>query len=140
MNIFIVFAYNNKSWRVLKMCKSDDNRQTMSYNFSWGKEIRFTYSFEKNLYLKATRGVNFVDAELAIVADHVLDIIEHPNSSKYPNQKIYILNLNNYIYLVPFIEKSETEIFLKTIYPSRKLTKKYFGKKQGNLYEKPSKK
>jgi hypothetical protein len=53
-----------------------------------------------------------------------LDIIEHPNQEKYKGQRIFIVNINNYACLVPFVE-SEREIFLKTIIPSRKATKKY---------------
>lgn len=53
-----------------------------------------------------------------------LDIVKHPNIAKYPNQKMFILNIEDYIYLVPFIESSEI-LFLKTIIPSRKATKKY---------------
>ena len=60
--------------------------------------------------------------------DGLLDTIEHPNADKYSNQKIFIVNIENYIYLVPFVE-SEESIFLKTIIPSRKMTKKYLGGK-----------
>jgi len=51
-------------------------------------------------------------------------ILKHKNQVRYPGQKIYIVEINNYAYLVPFIE-TEREIFLKTIIPSRKATKKY---------------
>jgi len=34
------------------------------------------------------------------------------------------LDIGNYAYLVPFVE-TESEIFLKTIIPSRKATRKY---------------
>jgi hypothetical protein len=54
----------------------------------------------------------------------VLDIVEHLNQEKYRNQRIFIVNINNYAYLVPFVE-NEQEIFLKTIIPGRKATKKY---------------
>jgi hypothetical protein len=53
-----------------------------------------------------------------------LDIVQHPNQEKYKGQKIFIINIDNYAYLVPFVE-SEQEIFLKTTIPSRKATKKY---------------
>jgi len=53
-----------------------------------------------------------------------LEIIQHPNVSKYPGQKMFILDIGNYAYLVPFME-SEKGYFLKTIIPSRKATKKY---------------
>jgi hypothetical protein len=51
---------------------------------------------------------------------------EHPNKSKYPNQKILIVDVEGYAYLVPCVIK-EDEYFLKTIIPSRKATKKYLG-------------
>lgn len=50
--------------------------------------------------------------------------MEHPNQEKYKGQKIFIINIDQYAYLVPFVE-NEQEIFLKTIIPSRKATKKY---------------
>ncbi|MBA1446697.1 MAG: hypothetical protein FE835_17700 [Gammaproteobacteria bacterium] len=53
-----------------------------------------------------------------------MDVIKHPNPLRYPNQKMFIVNIENYAYLVPFVE-NETEIFLKTIIPSRKATRKY---------------
>ncbi|OIO71416.1 MAG: hypothetical protein AUJ56_04235 [Zetaproteobacteria bacterium CG1_02_49_23] len=49
---------------------------------------------------------------------------QHPNTLKYPNQKMFVVSIEGYAYLVPFIE-NESEIFLKTIIPSRKATKKY---------------
>jgi hypothetical protein len=52
------------------------------------------------------------------------DILNHKNQKRYPDQKIYAVEINNYVYLVPFVE-TEKEIFLKTIIPSRKATKKY---------------
>ncbi len=59
-----------------------------------------------------------------IEREGLLDIVKHPNPSKYPNQRMFIVNIENYAYLVPFVE-NETELFLKTIIPSRKPTKKY---------------
>jgi hypothetical protein len=54
----------------------------------------------------------------------LLDVVSHPNSLKYPNQRIFIVRIRNYVYLVPFV-KTENELFLKTIIPSRAATKKY---------------
>lgn len=59
-----------------------------------------------------------------ILQDQYLDILEHPNQGKYSNQKIFVINIDNYIYLVPFVI-NEKRIFLKTIFPSRKATKQY---------------
>lgn len=54
----------------------------------------------------------------------MLDIIRHPNASRYPNQSIIVLNMEGYVYLVPYVEQEGTR-FLKTIIPSRKATKEY---------------
>ena len=60
----------------------------------------------------------------------MVDVIEHPNKDKYPNQEIMVFEIEEYIYLVPYVE-SKDEIFLKTIIPSRKETKKYKRKRKG---------
>jgi len=59
----------------------------------------------------------------------LMDLIEHPNKKRYPNQKIYVVNVEGYVHWIPFVE-SETEIFLKTIIPSRKATQRYLGGRQ----------
>ena len=84
----------------------------------------FAWNYEKNIELIENRKISFERVISHIEKYGYLDIISHPNVSKYPNQKMFIINIENYAYLVPFVE-SETEIFLKTIIPSRKATKKY---------------
>lgn len=84
---------------------------------------------EKNVRLKAEREISFEDILTAIDLGGLLDIISHPNKKKYPNQKVMIINIENYAYIVPFTETSE-KYFLKTIFPSRKMTKKYIIKKK----------
>lgn len=84
----------------------------------------FEWDNAKNESLKSIRGVSFEEVVFYINNDFLLDIIPHPNPDKYPNQKIFIVNSDNYAYLVPFIETEES-IILKTIIPSRKATKKY---------------
>jgi len=74
------------------------------------------------------RKISFERVVSQIKKHGYLDIINHPNIEKYPNQKMFILNIENYAYLVPFVE-SEEELFLKTIIPSRKATKKYIEEK-----------
>lgn len=61
-----------------------------------------------------------------LLQGEVLDDLEHPNPQKYPGQRIFVLNIDEYIHLVPYVE-SEDEIFLKTIIPSRKATREYLG-------------
>ncbi len=84
----------------------------------------FAWNLEKNDELIKERGISFERVIYHIEKQEVLDIIKHPNTSKYPSQRMFIVNINNYAYLVPFVE-NESEIFLKTIIPSRKATRKY---------------
>jgi uncharacterized DUF497 family protein len=86
----------------------------------------FLWNDDKNNQLLAERGICFADAIPAISQGDLLDVIQHHNQQKYPNQKIFIIKIKEYVYLVPFVE-NDTEIFLKTIIPSRKMTKKYLG-------------
>ena len=79
---------------------------------------------DKNQQLKRDRGINFEQVLVAIEAGNILDIVEHHNPKQYPDQKIFIIAIANYVYLVPFVEDDE-KVFLKTIIPSRKATKKY---------------
>ncbi len=84
----------------------------------------FEWNSDKNAQLKEERGVSFEDIVFYIDRGDALDIVPHPKPSKYPGQRMFIINVENYAYLVPFIE-SEDIIFLKTIIPSRKATKKH---------------
>lgn len=86
----------------------------------------FDWSIKKNEELKADRNVSFEDVVFSIVHEGLLDIVEHPNKQKYPDQRVFIVKIEDYAYLVPFVEE-ENVIFLKTIIPSRKMTKKYLG-------------
>ena len=85
---------------------------------------------EKNRELVSERGISFEEVVAYIESGHLLDTIQHPNPKKYPNQKVHIVNVNSYIYLVPFVIENEF-IFLKTIIPSRKFTKLYLGESNG---------
>ena len=84
----------------------------------------FVWISEKNAQLIRERGISFERVIYHIERDEILDVVKHPNPSKYPSQRMFILDIGNYAYLVPFIE-TKTEIFLKTIIPSRKATRKY---------------
>lgn len=80
---------------------------------------------KKNALLMDKRGVSFEEV-IAILEDSgPVDVIKHPNLKKYPNQEMYVVEIGSYIYLVPFI-REKNSFFLKTIFPSRKATKKYF--------------
>ena len=84
----------------------------------------FSWSEEKNELLKSERQVSFEDVVFFIEKGFLLDVLEHPNQEKYKGQKIFVVQIDDYVFLVPFIE-NDLEIFLKTIIPSRKATKKY---------------
>ncbi len=84
----------------------------------------FDWDEEKNENLKTSRNISFEIIVIQIEMGKILDILEHPNKRKYKNQRIFVVEYENYAYLVPFIEEDE-KIFLKTIIPSRKATKTY---------------
>jgi uncharacterized DUF497 family protein len=86
----------------------------------------FDWSAEKNRMLMEERGVSFEAAAFYIQAGGLLDDIVHPNMSSYPNQRMFVVLIEDYVYLVPYVEDEE-RIFLKTIIPSRKFTKLYLG-------------
>ncbi len=84
----------------------------------------FSWNQEKNELLKEERQISFEDIVFYIAQGFLLDVLEHPNQEKYQGQKIFAVQIDNYAYLVPFVE-GEREIFLKTIIPSRKATRTY---------------
>lgn len=103
---------------------SDDKRHTQAYH---GAMKSFRWSSEKNESLAASRGVSFETITVAIGADGLLDILEHPNQKKYTGQHIFVVVVDGYAYLVPFVEEDDY-VFLKTIIPSRKATRDYLQK------------
>jgi len=79
---------------------------------------------EKNQLLKLQRDISFEDILERLENGELIAKMVHPNHKKYPNQEIFIVNIKEYIYYVPFVENDE-EVFLKTIIPSRKLNRIY---------------
>ena len=96
-------------------------RHTKGYN--WRVKI-FSWNNEKDALLKAERQISFEEIALYIEMGFLLDVLEHPNQEKYKGQKVFVVRVDDYVYLVPFIETAK-EVFLKTIIPSRKATRKY---------------
>ena len=86
----------------------------------------FDWNPDKNEELKANRGITFEEVIFCLMGEGLPDIVEHPNQTKYPDQRIFIVNVEGYACLVPFVETEES-LFLKTIIPSRKMTKLYLG-------------
>jgi uncharacterized DUF497 family protein len=66
------------------------------------------WSDEKNELLKKERGVSFEQIELAIASGDLLDRIRHPNQSKYPNQQVFLVKIEDYVYSVPYVEDEES--------------------------------
>jgi uncharacterized DUF497 family protein len=96
-------------------------------NHSACKLKYFDWDEGKNDLLRRTRDISFEEIVLAIANNRLLEVLEHPNKNKYPDQKMFVVEVRDYAYAVPFVEDEE-KYFLKTIYPSREATKKYLNK------------
>ena len=91
----------------------------------------FDWSEKKNEWLRRERGMSFERVVVAIENNQLLDVLEHPNQERYAGQRIFVVEMDDYVFLVPFLEK-EDRIFMKTIIPSRKAVSKY-GRRQKNV-------
>jgi uncharacterized DUF497 family protein len=87
----------------------------------------FNWDEEKNNWLKRERGVSFEQVVFCIEEGKLLDIVRHPNQERYKGQRLYIVDIDDYAFVVPYVE-SEGCIFLKTVFPSRKYTSMYLRK------------
>jgi len=82
------------------------------------------WNTEKNIRLKAERGVSFEEVLSTMSSGGLLAVLDHPNTDQYPGQRMFVVRIRGYAYLVPFVETKQ-EVFLKTIVPSRKATRIY---------------
>ena len=89
----------------------------------------FDWSDEKDKKLKLERGVGFEDIVFHVASGVLLSVSDHPNSQKYPNQKIMYVMVDDYVYLVPYVEEGNRK-FLKTIIPSRRATTEFNQRKK----------
>ncbi|GAB6091740.1 toxin [Spirochaeta dissipatitropha] len=87
--------------------------------------MAFYWNEEKNNQLKEERSISFERIVVAIEEDHLIDAIENPNKEKYKNQLILIVDIDGYAVCVPCVLQENGDYFLKTLFPSRKYTKKY---------------
>lgn len=85
---------------------------------------QINWNAEKNQLLMGERGISFENVVFALQSDGLLDDGPHPNSEAYPNQRLFVVRIGDYAWLVPYVE-SDRELFLKTIIPSRKATKRF---------------
>jgi hypothetical protein len=87
----------------------------------------FLWSIDKNRALKehSDRHICFEDIVAAIDAGGLLDDIEHPNTEKYPKQRMLVVLFSGYVYAVPYVQDADGNLFLKTAFPSRRLRQVY---------------
>ena len=87
---------------------------------------KYDFSGDKDELLKETRGFGFRDIIEAIEGGKLIDNKSHPNKKKYPKQKLFVVKLDKYVYVVPYVIDEDRKLFfLKTFYPSKKITKQY---------------
>lgn len=91
--------------------------------------LKFDWNDDKSQVLKAERGVSFEDVVFHMAAGGLLDVLDHPNPGAYPGQRILIVDIDGYAFVVPFVANGDV-LFLKTLIPSRKMTKRYLGGRQ----------
>ena len=87
--------------------------------------VSFDWSTEKNQWLIEQRGLSFERVVSAIEQSGLVDVLEHPNQDRYPGQMIYVVEIDEYLHLVPFVTQADGTRFLKTIIPSRKTMRIY---------------
>jgi uncharacterized DUF497 family protein len=92
----------------------------------------FRWPADKNDLLKQGRGVSFEDVTVAVEAGGLLEIVSHQSPKKYPRQKIMVVEVAGYAFLVPFVEE-EDHFFLKTIIPSRRATRDFIAKESDDV-------
>lgn len=90
-----------------------------------GLSKAFEWNEDKNTKLITERGIGFEGIVVAIQNGHLLAVVKG-KEPKYAHQRVFVVFVDGYTYAVPFVEEAD-KIFLKTIYPSRVLHKKYNG-------------
>lgn len=99
--------------------------KTHTFGEQWRVAAAFDWSPEKNRQLAAERGVTFERVVSTIERGGIVDVLEHPDQDRYPGQMIYVVDIGQYLYLVPFVTAPDGTKFLKTIIPSRKAMREY---------------
>ena len=85
--------------------------------------VGFDWNLDKNRQLEKQRGVSFERIISAIERGGLVEVLEHPNQERYPGQMIYVVDMEGYLHLIPFVTDTDGTKFLKTIIPSRKATR-----------------
>jgi hypothetical protein len=100
-----------------------DNRHTLSYLLCV-EEWDYAFDPQKNAWLIRERGISFEQVIALIESSKLVQVLEHPNAERYPNQLLYEVDVDGYVHVVPVIRRGRI-LFLKTIYPSRKATRRH---------------
>jgi uncharacterized DUF497 family protein len=87
-------------------------------------DVEFEWDEKKNIKLKKERRISFQQIVEAINSGRVIEVRDHPNQRDYPNQKLIIVRINDYVWVVP-CEWRRNKLRLITAYPSRKYTKQF---------------
>ena len=94
-----------------------------TFDDDWVVEARFDWNLEKNQQLVEQRGISFERVVSAIEQGGLVGVLDHPNQQRYRGQMIYVVDIDGYLHLVPFVISVDGSRFLKTIIPSRKATR-----------------
>lgn len=92
--------------------------------------MKYDWNSDKNEWLKTNRNISFEEIIFHLSLGDTWMVADHPNQKKYPNQKVYFVVVDNYVYIVPHIVGKDS-IFLKTIIPSRKATRAFLNEQEG---------
>jgi hypothetical protein len=87
------------------------------------EERDYAFDPQKNAWLIRERGISFEQIIALIESSKLLQVLQHPNAERYPNQLIYEVDVDGYVHVVPVVMEGRI-LFLKTVYPSRKATRK----------------
>ena len=90
--------------------------------------VRFRWSPSKNELLVGQRGISFENVIDAMEQGGLIDVRDHPNQDRYPGQSVYVVDVAEYLYLVPFVTEADGTRLLKTVIPSRKAMRYYGGR------------
>mgnify|MGYP003383162782 CR=1 FL=1 len=88
--------------------------------------MSITWSPAKNTQIRERYGIGFERVVVALLEGAILDVRDHPNREKYAHQRQYVLEIDGYAWVVPFVTDGQ-DVFLKTIFPSRAATQEYLG-------------
>ena len=58
----------------------------------------FRWSPEKNVTIKAERGISFESIVVSIEGGGLLDILAHPSQAKYPRQRVFVVACDEYFF------------------------------------------